>query len=57
MQSEFNSLSPKPQVTRREFVVTALSSGFALATQPISAATITTDSDGLVAGEAIIGAR
>ncbi len=55
MQSEFNSLSPKPQVTRREFVVTALSSGFALATQPISAATITTDSDGLVAGEAIIG--
>ncbi len=55
MQSELNSLNPKPQVTRREFVVTALSSGFALATQPISAATITTDSDGLVTGEATIG--
>lgn len=55
MQSELNSLNPKPQVTRREFVVTALSSGFALAVQPVSAATITTDSEGLVTGEATIG--
>ena len=55
MQSELNSLSPKPQVTRREFVVTALSSGFALAVQPVSAATITTDSEGLATGEASIG--
>ena len=55
MQSELNSLSPKPQVTRREFVVTALSSGFALAVQPVSAATITTDSEGLAVGEASIG--
>ena len=55
MQSELNSLSPKPQVTRREFVVTALSSGFALAVQPIAAATITTDSEGLTTGEATIG--
>ena len=55
MQSEINSLSPKPQVTRREFVVTALSSGFALAVQPVSAATITTDSEGLAVGEASIG--
>jgi carboxymethylenebutenolidase len=55
MQSERNSLNPKPQVTRREFVVTALSSGFALAVQPVSAATIVTDSDGLSVGEASIG--
>jgi carboxymethylenebutenolidase len=49
------SLCPKPQVTRREFVVTALSSGFALAAQPISAQTITTDTQGLVAGEITLG--
>jgi carboxymethylenebutenolidase len=55
MQSELSSLNPKPQVTRREFVVTALSSGFALAVQPISAATITTDGEGLITGEATIG--
>ncbi len=55
MQSELNSLNPKPQVTRREFVVTALSSGFALAVQPVSAATITTGSDDLTIGEASIG--
>ena len=55
MQSELNSLNPKPQVTRREFVVTALSSGFALAVQPISAATISTGSEGLSVGEASIG--
>ncbi len=55
MQSELNSLNPKPQVTRREFVVTALSSGFALAVKPVSAATVTTDSEGLATGEATIG--
>lgn len=55
MQSDRKSLIPKPQVTRREFVVTALSSGFAIAVQPVSAATITTDSEGLVVGEASIG--
>ncbi len=55
MQSDLNSLIPKPQVTRREFVVTALSSGFALAVQPVSAAAITTDSEGLTTGEASIG--
>lgn len=55
MQSDLISLIPKPQVTRREFVVTALSTGFALAVQPVSAATISTDSEGLVVGEAAIG--
>ncbi len=38
-------------LSRRGFVATSLAAGFALAAQPISADTITTDSKGLVAGE------
>jgi carboxymethylenebutenolidase len=38
-------------VNRREFLVTKLTAGFALAVQPVTAATITTDTKGLVAGE------
>jgi carboxymethylenebutenolidase len=38
-------------VNRREFLVTKLTAGFALAVQPVSAATITTDTKGIVAGE------
>jgi carboxymethylenebutenolidase len=41
----------KHDFTRREFVVTTLATGFALAVQPVSAETITTDTTGLVAGE------
>jgi carboxymethylenebutenolidase len=37
--------------SRRQVVVTALGSGFALAVQPVTAATITTDDAGLLAGE------
>ena len=38
-------------ITRREFITTAtLATGFALAVQPVSAKTITTDATGLVAG-------
>ena len=37
--------------SRREFVVTTLATGFALSVLPVSAETITTDSNGLVAGE------
>jgi carboxymethylenebutenolidase len=37
--------------SRREFVVTALAAGFALAVRPVSAQTITTDSAGLSVGE------
>jgi carboxymethylenebutenolidase len=44
------SLLPE-DVTRRGFVVTTLAAGFALATQPVSAQTITTDTEGLTAGE------
>jgi hypothetical protein len=36
---------------RRDFLVTRLTTGFALATLPVSAATITTGAEGLEAGE------
>ncbi|MBI3861824.1 MAG: dienelactone hydrolase family protein [Planctomycetia bacterium] len=42
---------PQVDFTRREFVVTTLAAGFALAVQPVSAETITTDAKGLEAGE------
>lgn len=53
MQEELLSLCPPvPEVTRRTFVVTSLTAGFALAVQPVQAQTqITTDTNGLVAGE------
>ena len=44
-------MAPEAQVTRRQFVVTTLAAGFALAVQPVSAETITTDTKGLIAGE------
>lgn len=39
-----------PKLSRREFVTTLFASGFALATQPVSAETIHTDDAGLTAG-------
>jgi carboxymethylenebutenolidase len=45
-------ISPKEEVSRRTFVVTSLTAGFALAVQPVQAQTqITTDTNGLIAGE------
>jgi carboxymethylenebutenolidase len=41
----------KNRLSRRAFVVGSLAAGFALAVMPVSADTITTDSNGLVAGE------
>ena len=41
----------KTEISRRAFVVGSLAAGFALAVMPVSADTITTDSNGLVAGE------
>ncbi|HEY8015907.1 MAG TPA: dienelactone hydrolase family protein [Dongiaceae bacterium] len=49
--SHLTSLLPPVSLTRRGFVVTSLAAGFALATQPVSAATIVTDSEGLTVGE------
>src|SRR5215471_949043 len=51
MHDDQSTLLPKVDLTRREFVVTSLAAGFALATQPVSAETITTDTKGLEAGE------
>jgi carboxymethylenebutenolidase len=44
-------LSLVPPLSRREFVVTSLAAGFAMAVRPVSADTITTDAKGLEAGE------
>jgi len=44
------SSSPRANVTRRQ-VVTALATGFALAVRPVTADTIITDTEGLLAGE------
>jgi carboxymethylenebutenolidase len=49
--SEVNSLLPEQKYDRRNFMVTSLAAGFALAVQPVSAQTITTDTSGLMAGE------
>ena len=51
IREELLSLLGKADFTRRDFVVTTLATGFALAVQPVSAETITTDDKGIVAGE------
>src|SRR5580704_11220419 len=43
--------------SRREFVVVSLAAGFALSVLPVSAQTITTDTNGLVAGDVKIPVR
>ena len=49
--SPFDVPRSRTRFSRREFVVTALASGFALSVLPVSAQTITTDTNGLVAGD------
>src|SRR5215468_2039149 len=44
-------LLPRSHWSRRGFVMTSLATGFALSVQPVSAETITTDTNGLDAGE------
>jgi carboxymethylenebutenolidase len=51
MHPEAVAFAPKTEFSRRDFVVTALASGFAASVLPVSAQTITTDSKGLTAGE------
>jgi carboxymethylenebutenolidase len=49
--NHLKSLRPKSEFSRRAFVVTGVTAGFALAVQPVQAQTvITTDTKGLVAG-------
>lgn len=51
MLEDLTRLEPQADFSRREFMVTSLAAGFALAVQPVSAQTITTDATGLIAGE------
>jgi carboxymethylenebutenolidase len=51
MNDDVRSLLPKVDFNRREFTVTTLAAGFALAVRPVSAQTITTDTNGIEAGE------
>jgi carboxymethylenebutenolidase len=51
MHEDLISLLPAISPSRRQFVVTSLAAGFALAVRPVSADTITTDAKGLTAGE------
>jgi carboxymethylenebutenolidase len=51
MHDESQTALLQADVTRRGFVVTSLAAGFALAAQPVSGQTITTDTSGLEAGE------
>ena len=48
---EVNALVPENNLSRRGFIVTSLGAGFAASVLPISAQTVTTAADGLVAGE------
>ena len=50
-QDEINALVPENNFGRRCFIVTSLGAGFAALMLPVSAQTITTPADGLVAGE------
>ncbi len=51
MLDESNREADGAEFSRRGFVVTSLATGFAVATQPVSAQTIGTDTKGLAAGE------
>jgi carboxymethylenebutenolidase len=58
LEDHLKSVYPEPEpAARRGFLVNSLTAGFALAVQPVSAQTITTDSAGLDAGEVKIPAR
>ena len=51
LRDQIRSLVAKTDFSRRGFVLTGLTAGFALAVQPVSAQTIVTGSTGLEAGE------
>ena len=50
---DFNTISPKTETgfTRRDFMMTSLAMGFALASNPVLAQAISTDTSGIKAGE------
>lgn len=51
MPKKIPSLFGATNLTRREFLVTSLATGFALAAQPVTAETIHTSAEGLLVGE------
>jgi len=51
LRKDLDSLTPTRDFSRRDFVQTAVGSGFAAAVLPVSAQTISTDTAGLTAGE------
>jgi carboxymethylenebutenolidase len=51
LQADIANVFSRVELNRRDMVVSSLAAGFALAVQPVSAATITTSSEGLTAGE------
>ena len=51
MDDDLRSLERRTDFTRRQFVVTTLAAGFALAVRPVQGETIMTDTQGLEAGE------
>jgi carboxymethylenebutenolidase len=50
-QSEIDALVPGARLNRRGFIVTSLGAGFAASVLPVSAQTIATGAEGLMAGE------
>ncbi len=54
LHSDVDSLTPTRDFSRRDFVRTSVGSGFAAAVLPVTAQTIKTDSNGLLAGEVTI---
>ena len=51
LQSDILNVLKTSDLTRRQVLVTSLAAGFAMAVQPVTAATVTTDAEGLTAGE------
>jgi carboxymethylenebutenolidase len=51
LQADIANVFSRVELNRRHMMVSSLAAGFALAVQPIGAATITTNSDGITAGD------
>jgi carboxymethylenebutenolidase len=51
LHNDIANVLGRAELSRRQMIVTSLATGFALAVQPVGAATITTNADGLTAGE------
>lgn len=51
LHGDIANVLARSEFSRRQMVVTSLAAGFAMAVQPVTAATITTSAEGLTAGE------